>query len=99
MASHEAVGRHRKLHWAHLPPPLAPRYERLLRNAAIADASFASIVLLASVPLFAGILVLVTPGRILSREMTCDFVYNLSGAWHLHYGHVAHVDFHGPLGQ
>jgi hypothetical protein len=31
--------------------------------------------------------------------MTWDFVYNLSGAWHLLYGHVAHVDFHEPVGQ
>jgi hypothetical protein len=31
--------------------------------------------------------------------MTWDFVYNLSGAWHLLYGHVAHVDFHEPVDQ
>lgn len=99
MALHDAGGWHRTPHWARLLRPLARRFGNLLRPAAIADASFASIVLLASIPLFAGILVLVTPGRILSREMTCDFVYNLSGAWHLHYGHVAHVDFHGPLGE
>jgi hypothetical protein len=33
----------------------------------------------------------------MSREMTWDFLFILSGAWHLHYGHVAHVDFHEPL--
>ena len=31
--------------------------------------------------------------------MTWDFLYNLSGAWHLQHGHVAHVDFHEPVGQ
>lgn len=81
------------------PPRRARRYVGLLRAAAVADASFASVTLVASIPLLAGIFALATPGRVLSREMTWDFLYNLAGAWHLHYGHVAHVDFHSPLGE
>jgi hypothetical protein len=55
--------------------------------------------------LIAGILVtiaaclLAVPSRIVSREMTWDLLFNLEGAWHLHNGHVPHVDFHDPLGS
>jgi hypothetical protein len=53
---------------------------------------------LAGVPALAGVwLLLLSPGRLMSREMTWDFLFILSGAWHLHFGHVAHVDFHEPL--
>ncbi len=41
---------------------------------------------------------LAAPDRIVSRQMTWDMLFNLAGAWHLHNGHVAHVDFHDPLG-
>lgn len=33
-----------------------------------------------------------------SREMTWDLMFNLDGAWRLHAGQVAHVDFHDPVG-
>ena len=52
----------------------------------------------ASLPALAGVALLLAPGRLFSREMTWDLLYNLAGAWHLHHGHVAHVDFHTPLG-
>ncbi len=42
---------------------------------------------------------LISPGRLLSRDMTWDLLFNLAGAWHLQFGHVAHVDFHEPVGQ
>jgi hypothetical protein len=45
-----------------------------------------------------GACMLALPGRIVSREMTWDLLFNLEGAWHLHNGHAAHVDFHDPLG-
>lgn len=38
------------------------------------------------------------PGRLFSREMTWDLLFNLEGAWHLANGHTAYVDFHDPLG-
>ncbi len=52
----------------------------------------------ACLPALAGVAMLMAPGRLFSREMTWDLLYNLEGAWHLHNGHVAHVDFHTPLG-
>src|SRR5882757_4222325 len=59
----------------------------------------ASLALLAGVPVLVALWALLSPGLVLSHEMTWDFLYNLSGAWHLLYGHVAHVDFHEPVGQ
>ena len=52
----------------------------------------------ACLPALAGVALLLAPGRLFSREMTWDLLYNLEGAWHLHHGHVAHEDFHTPLG-
>jgi hypothetical protein len=59
----------------------------------------ANLALLAGVPLLVALWALLAPGLVLSHEMTWDFLYNLSGAWHLQHGHVAHVDFHEPVGQ
>lgn len=56
------------------------------------------LVLAALIPILAAAWALLSPSRLLSREMTWDFLFNLSGAWHLHHGHVAHVDFHDPVG-
>lgn len=62
-------------------------------------ASPAHLLLLAGMPVLAAVWALLSPGVVLSHEMTWDFLFNLSGAWHLQHGHVAHVDFHDPLGQ
>ena len=59
----------------------------------------ATLALLAGVPVLLALWALLSPRLVLSREMTWDFLYNLSGAWHLQHGHVAHVDFHEPVGQ
>ncbi|MGZ5899364.1 MAG: hypothetical protein ACXWK3_06470 [Reyranella sp.] len=59
----------------------------------------ANLVLLAGVPVLAGVWALLSPNLVVSHQMTWDFLYNLSGAWHLQHGHVAHVDFHEPVGQ
>jgi hypothetical protein len=59
----------------------------------------ANLALLAGVPVLVAFWALLSPGLVLSHEMTWDFLYNLSGAWHLQHGHVAHVDFHEPVGQ
>src|SRR5260370_35942567 len=62
-------------------------------------AALATVALLAGVPVVVALWALLSPALVLSREMNWDFVYNLSGAWHLLYGHVAHVDFPEPGGQ
>jgi hypothetical protein len=61
--------------------------------------SLAALVLLAGLPVLAAMWALLSPNLVLSREMTWDFLYNLSGAWQLRHGHVAHVDFHEPVGE
>jgi hypothetical protein len=53
----------------------------------------------AAVPPLAATWALLSPRIVLSRDMTWDLLFNLAGAWHLHYGHVAHIDFHEPVGQ
>src|SRR6266851_7033785 len=60
--------------------------------------SLAALVLLAGLPVLAAMWALLSPKLVLSHEMTWDFLYILSGAWQLHHGHVAHVDFHEPVG-
>lgn len=50
------------------------------------------------VPALVAAWLLFAPGLMLSREMTWDLLFNLSGAWHLAHGHVPHVDFHTPFG-
>jgi len=57
------------------------------------------LVALAGLPVLAGAWALLSADVMLLREMTWDFLFNLAGAWHLHYGHVPHVDFHEPVGQ
>ena len=61
--------------------------------------TLAILVLLAGVPVLVSVWALLSPRLVLSYEMTWDFVYNLSGAWRLQYGDVAHIDFHEPVGQ
>jgi hypothetical protein len=60
--------------------------------------STAAVALLAGAIVAVGACLLALPGRVVSREMTWDLLFNLEGAWHLHNGQVAHVDFHDPLG-
>ena len=59
----------------------------------------ATLVMLAGAPVLLGVWALLSHDLVLSHQMTWDFLYNLSGAWHLQHGHVAHVDFHEPVGQ
>lgn len=62
------------------------------------EASLVPLVLAALIPTIAAAWALLSPPRVLSREMSWDLLFNLSGAWHLRQGHVAHVDFHDPVG-
>jgi len=57
------------------------------------------LVLVAALPTMAAMWALLSPDHVLSREMTWDLLFSLAGAWHLHFGHVPHVDFHEPVGQ
>ena len=69
--------------------------------ASVRDACTSPMVLvaLAGLPVLAAAWALMSPPYILSTAMTWDFLFNLSGAWHLYSGHLAHVDFHEPVGQ
>lgn len=58
-----------------------------------------TVALIAGAIVAVGACLLALPGRIVSREMTWDLLFNLEGAWHLHNGQVPHVDFHDPLGS
>jgi hypothetical protein len=62
-------------------------------------APLAPLMLLAGIPvLFATGAMIATP-VMLSRVMTQDLLFNLSGAWHIYQGQIAHVDFHEPIGR
>jgi hypothetical protein len=56
------------------------------------------LVLLSVLPVGLAMWAMLSPEVVLSNDMTWDFVYNLSGAWHLWNGQTEHVDFHDPLG-
>jgi len=79
-------------------PSTGPSRSGWLWTLVGADAHAGALLALAGVPVLGGIWALLSPGRIVSREMTWDFLFIFSGAWHLHYGHVAHVDFHTVFG-
>ena len=65
----------------------------------VAPASLRKVLGLAALPVVASIWALLSPPVVLSHEMTWDLLFNLAGAWQLHFGHVAHVDFHEPVGE
>src|SRR4051812_3690098 len=79
---------------------------RLLRSAMrlrFADAVLGNcplglLILCSGLPLLIGGGAMLLSPVVLSREMTWDFLFNLAGAWHVHLGQAAHVDFHDPLG-
>ena len=54
------------------------------------------LVLVAGLPVLAAAWAVLSPSRMNSSEMTWDLLFNLSGAWHLWFGHVPHADFHEP---
>src|SRR5260370_41337653 len=57
------------------------------------------LVVVGGVPVLVWRWALLSPNLVVSHQMPWDFLYNLSGAWHLQHGHVAHIDFHEPVGQ
>jgi hypothetical protein len=54
---------------------------------------------LAGLPVLIAAWTLLSPPVLLSKAMTPDLLYNLAGAWHVHFGQVPYVDFHDPAGK
>lgn len=69
-----------------------------LDRAFLADASALQLALAVGLPILGAAWLLLSPDRLLSREMTWDLLFNLAGAWAIHTDQVPHVDFHDPLG-
>jgi len=63
------------------------------------DAALAPLAALAGIAVLAACWAVFSPPVVLSTEMTWDLLFNLAGAWHLHFGHVLHTDFHEAVGQ
>ncbi|HEY2875868.1 MAG TPA: hypothetical protein VGJ56_28385 [Reyranella sp.] len=61
--------------------------------------SAAVVLAAAGVPILVAAWALMSPPTLLSRTMTQDLLFNLAGAWQVHLGQVAHVDFHDPSGR
>ncbi|MPZ35840.1 MAG: hypothetical protein GEV13_33595 [Rhodospirillales bacterium] len=55
--------------------------------------------MLAGLPVLIVAWALASPATLLSKVMTQDLLFNLSGAWHVYSGHVAPVDFHDASGR
>jgi hypothetical protein len=62
------------------------------------NAPLGLLLLAAGLPVAAAVWAVLSPAYLLSAEMTWDLMFNLAGAWHLRFGHVAHLDFHEPVG-
>jgi hypothetical protein len=67
-------------------------------DAALRDSRLGVLLLCSAIPLLIAASAMLLSPVVLSREMTWDFLFNLAGAWHVHAGQAAHVDFHDPLG-
>jgi hypothetical protein len=68
-------------------------------SSAAHTSSAALVAVLAGIPVLAAAWALLSPNVVLSHEMTWDFLFNLAGAWQLQHGHIAHLDFHEPVGE
>lgn len=75
------------------------RDSRLWRKLLFDDAPWLPLTLLAAAVVGVSAWLLAAAPRIVSRQMTWDMLFNLSGAWAIHNGQVPHVDFHDPLGS
>ncbi|HEY4165496.1 MAG TPA: hypothetical protein VGM96_01930 [Reyranella sp.] len=61
--------------------------------------SAAMVLAAAGIPVLVAAWALMSPPTLFSRTMTQDLLFNLAGAWQVHLGQVAHVDFHEPSGR
>jgi hypothetical protein len=57
------------------------------------------LLVLSGLPVLAAAWAVLSPPVMLSKAMAQDLLFNLSGAWHVYSGHVAHVDFHDASGR
>jgi hypothetical protein len=85
--------------WADAPSFSQNGAATLATRLMVGEASLAALVVLAGLALLAAAWALLSPAHVFSRSMTWDLLFNLAGAWQLHYGHVPHVDFHDAVGQ
>lgn len=53
----------------------------------------------AGIPVLVAAWALMSPGTMFSKAMIQDLLFNLSGAWQIYLGQLAHVDFHDPTGR
>jgi hypothetical protein len=72
---------------------------RLLAQSVRQAQSPLLLLVLAGLPVLAAGWAVLSPPVMLSKAMTQDLLFNLSGAWHVYSGHVAHVDFHDASGR
>lgn len=83
---------------AFAPPRLTAR--RVIAAAArTVPAPPIMVLIAAGLPVLAAAWAVLSPPVMLSKAMTQDLLFNLSGAWHVYSGHVAHVDFHDASGR
>lgn len=76
-----------------------PSIGRFLTILTVRDVSPLALIPLAALPVLVAVWALLSPPTVLSQEMTWDLLFNLTGAWYLHFGQIPHVDFHEPVGQ
>jgi hypothetical protein len=85
--------------WADAPSFSQTGASKLATRLMVGEASLAALVVLAGLALLAAAWALLSPAHMFSRSMTWDLLFNLAGAWQLHYGRVPHVDFHDAVGR
>src|SRR5258708_29314103 len=85
--------------WADAPSFSQKGVSKLATRLMVGEASLAALVVLAGLALLAAAWALLSPAHVFSRSMTWDLLFNLAGAWQVHYGRVPHVDFHDAVGR
>ena len=85
--------------WADAPSFSQKGISKLATRLMVGEASLAALVVLAGLALLAAAWALLSPAHVFSRSMTWDLLFNLAGAWQVHYGRVPHVDFHDAVGR
>jgi hypothetical protein len=95
ITNHDSPGLRRRLpKWLHA----LTRDDMTAPASAVVHTSPVHLALLAILPVGLAMWAMLSPDVVLSNDMTWDFIYNLSGAWHLWNGQTEHIDFRDPLG-
>ncbi|SEO34487.1 hypothetical protein SAMN02990966_01730 [Rhodospirillales bacterium URHD0017] len=79
--------------------PGASARRRLAASLRQAPSPLLLLLVLSGLPVLAAAWAVLSPPVMLSKAMTQDLLFNLSGAWHVYSGHLAHVDFHDASGR